>query len=50
MRAARVPDARSEAPMDFVRQKVMEDWKTGKITEEKIQQAILRHREQHPYR
>ena len=27
-----------------------EDWRSGKITEEKIAQSIREHRERHPYR
>ena len=27
-----------------------EDWRTGKITEEKIAEAVREHRERHPYR
>ena len=35
---------------DEISREFEEDWRSGKITEEKIAQAILEHRARHPYR
>ena len=35
---------------DDLGREMEEDWRSGKITQEKIAQAILEHRERHPYR
>ena len=43
-----MPEARRLA--DEFGREMAEDWRTGKITEEKIAEAIREHRERHPYR
>jgi hypothetical protein len=35
---------------DELGREMAEDWRIGKITEEKIAEAIREHRERHPYR
>jgi hypothetical protein len=35
---------------DELGREMAEDWRTGKITEEKIAEAVCEHREGHPYR